>query len=254
MPQPAPGPTIGAVAELTLFLDDGDVLSDNSRRGEQWRRLCGEFFPGRLGGEPRDWAEANGIMFEPIFDAYRHVMAIPDRYLEGERAYERAWLTAMCEYLGIEPPAGDACPALAREAMIYITSRVEGAFPWTRDVVEELSGAGYTLHTASNQTSWEMGGYLRAMGLEGSFGIHFGADLVNAVKPAAAYYARAFVIAGVEPSRALVVDDTPDYLRGAQAVGARTVLCGPREAPPGMLAIASLAELPALLREGAAGA
>ena len=242
------------MAELTLFLDDGGVISDNARKAPEWRRLVGEFFAPRLGGEPRAWDEANRIMFEPIFDAYRHVMAIPDRYMEGARAYERAWLTGMCEYLGITPPRGDALAELAREATIYITSRVEGAYPWTREAVEALAGAGYTLHTASNSPSWEMGGYLRAMGLEGSFGILFGPDLVNAVKPAAAYYARAFVIAGVEPSRALVVDDTPDYLRGAQAVGARTVLCGPREAPPGVLSIASLAELPALLKEGAAGA
>ena len=240
------------MARTTLFLDDGGVLSDNAVRGEQWRRLCGEFFPGRLGGEPRDWAEANGIMFEPIFDAYRHVMAIPDRYLEGERAYERAWLTGMCEYLGVTPPPGEECPALAREAMVYITSRVEGAYPWTRETVAALAGAGYTLHTASNQTSWEMEGYLRAMGLEGSFGILFGADLVNALKPAAAYYARAFLIAGVEPSQAVVVDDDPGYLRAARDVGARAVLVGSAEAPPGALRIPSFAELPALLEEGAA--
>ena len=85
------------------------------------------------------------------------------------------------------------------------------------------------------------------MGLLGSFGILFGADLVNAVKPAAAYYARAFLIAGVEPSQAVVVDDDPGYLRAAREVGARTVLVGPGEAPPDALHIASLAELRALL-------
>ena len=242
------------MAELTLFLDDGGVLSDNTTRAAQWQRLCGEFLAPRLGGESRAWAEANRVMFPPIFDAYRHVMAIPDRYLEGARAYETAWLTAMCEYLGITPPPPDASAALAREAIIYITSHVEGAYPWTRDAVTALAGAGYTLHTASNQTSWEMEGYLRAMGLEGSFGILFGADLVNAVKPRAAYYARALVIAGVEPARALVVDDDPGHLRAARDVGARTVLAGPAEAPPDALRIDSLAELPSLLEQGAAGA
>ena len=117
------------MARTTLFLDDGGVLSDNTVRSAEWQRLCGEFFAERLGGEPRAWGEANRVMFPPIFDAYLQVMAIPDRYLEGERAYERAWLTAMCEYMGVTPPPGEECPALAREAMVYITSRVEGAYP-----------------------------------------------------------------------------------------------------------------------------
>ncbi len=233
--------------DLTIFLDDGGVLSDNTRRGPEWRRLVGEFFPSRLGGESRAWAEANRVMFPPIFEAYRQVMAIPDRYLEGERAYERAWLTAMCEYMGITPPEGRECADLAREAMTYITSRVQGAYPRVGETVAALTGAGYTLHTASNQTSWEMQGYLSAMGIVDHFGILFGADLVNAMKPAAAYYARAFMIAGVDPADALLLDDTPEFLAAAQNVGARTVLVGSGEAPPGTPSIPSLAALPAWL-------
>ena len=232
---------------LTLFLDDGGVLSDDSRKGPEWRRLVGEFFPERLGGEPEAWAEANRLMFPPVFEAYAQVMAIRDRYVEGALAYERAWLTAMCDYVGVAAPAGGECSRLAREAVIYITSRTQAAHPETADAVAALAAAGHTLHTASNSPSWEVGGYLRAMGLEERFGILFGPDLVNAVKPAAAYYARAFVIAGVEPREALVVDDNPGHLRAARDVGARTVLVSAAEAPPGTRSIPSLAALPPLV-------
>ncbi len=233
--------------DLTLFLDDGGVLSDNARKGPEWRRLVGEFFSPRLGGEPRAWSEANRVMFDPIFEAYAAVMAIPDRYVEGALAYERAWLTAMCDHVGITAPAGAECAALAREAVVYITSNAQVAHPWTAEAVDALAAAGYTLHTASNQPSWEMKGYLEAMGLSGRFGILFGPDLVNAAKPAAAYYARAFVVAGVDPARALVLDDKPEFVAAARSVGARAVLVGSGEAPPGAGAVATLAELPALL-------
>ena len=51
------------------------------------------------------------------------------------------------------------------------------------------------------------------MGIRDHFGILFGADLVNALKPARAYYERAFALAEVDPARALVLDDTPGVPR-----------------------------------------
>ena len=109
------------MARTTLFLDDGGVLSDNTVRSAEWQRLCGEFFAERLGGEPRAWGEANRVMFPPLFDAYLQVMAIPDRYLEGERAYERAWLTGMCEYLGVTPPPGETWLTWGKYFVYYAT-------------------------------------------------------------------------------------------------------------------------------------
>ena len=85
------------------------------------------------------------------------------------------------------------------------------------------------------------------MGIRDRFGILFGADLVNAMKPTRAYYERAFALAEVDPARVLVLDDTPEFLDTAREVGARTVLVGATEAPPGHLAIPALAALPALL-------
>ena len=233
--------------DLTLFIDDGGVLNDNTRRGPEFLRLIAEFFPPRLGGTPEQWAEANRATFRQVFAAHEDLFAVPDAYLQGYEAYERAWLTAMCEQVGIPPPEGDECAALAREALLYITRSAQAAFPGAAETVVALAGAGYTLHTGSNQASWELEGYLSAMGILDRFGILFGADLVNAMKPTRAYYERAFSLAEVDPARALVLDDTPEFLDTARKVGARTVLVGASEAAPGHLAIPSLAALPALL-------
>ncbi len=233
--------------DLTLFIDDGGVLNDNSRRGPEFQRLIAEFFPPRLGGTPQAWAEANRATFRRVIAEHEAVITAPDAYLHGYETYERAWLTAMCQHVGVTPPEGDACGALAREAMLFITRRARAAFPGAAETVAAMASAGYTLHTASNQASWEMEGYLSGMGILDHFGILFGADLVNAMKPTLEYYERVFARAGVDPSRALVLDDTPDYLDTAREVGARTILVGASEAPPGHLAIPSLAALPPLL-------
>ena len=136
--------------DLTLFIDDGGVLNDNTRRGPEFLRLIAEFFPPRLGGTPEAWAEANRATFRQVFAAHSDLVAVTDAYLQGYEAYERAWLTAMCEHIGIAPPEGGACAALAREAAMYIMPRVRAAFPGAAGTVAALADAGYTLHTASN--------------------------------------------------------------------------------------------------------
>lgn len=247
MPLPVSLPTIEAMPDLTLFIDDGGVLNDNSRRGPEFMRLVAEFFPPRLGGKPETWAEVNRATFQGVFDAHKDAMAVVDAYHQEVVAYETAWLTAMCEGVGVSPPDASDCAALAREALLYITRRTRAAYPGAAETVAILVGAGYTLHTASNQPSWELEGYLSGMGVLDHFGILFGADLVNAMKPSRTYYERAFAMAGVDPARALVLDDSPEYLDAARDVGARAVLVGPAGAPSGHLAIPSLAALPALL-------
>ena len=247
MPVSVSLPTIERVPDLTLFIDDGGVLNDNTRRGPEFLRLIAEFFPPRLGGTPEAWAEANRATFRQVFAAHSDLVAVPDGYQRGLVAYETAWLTAMCELIGITPPEGDECAALAREALLYITRRARAAFLGAAGTVAALADAGYTLHTASNQASWELEAYLSAMGILDRFGLLFGADLVNAMKPTREYYERAFALAAVEPTRALVCDDTPEYLDTAREVGARTVLVGATDPPPGHPAIPSLAALPALL-------
>ena len=237
-----------SVAELTLFLDDGGVMNDNALRAPEWQRLVGEFFAPRLGGEPAAWAEANWATFDAAIEHSAAELRAAADFIEGWEAYEYAWLSGMCDRVGVAtPPRGEAA-ALAREASIFITQRVRSAFPGAVEVVTELSRDGYTLHTASNEVSWELDGYLTGVGVRDRFGTLFGPDLVGAMKPSPAHYERALAIAEVEPASALVIDDSAEHLAAARDVGARTVLVGAEPASASGQTIEALAELPGLLR------
>ena len=72
---------------------------------------------------------------------------------------------------------------------------------------------------------------------------------VGAAKPAPRVFQRAVAVAGVEPGEALHVGDKVDNdIEGAAAAGVRGVLLQREgEPPPGLEAIRSLEQLPALL-------
>ena len=75
--------TIEPVPHYTLFIDDGGVLNDNSRRAPEFQRLVAQFFPPRLGGEPAAWAEGNRETFQQVFDTHKDAMAVVDAYEQG---------------------------------------------------------------------------------------------------------------------------------------------------------------------------
>jgi FMN phosphatase YigB (HAD superfamily) len=113
-------------------------------------------------------------------------------------------------------------------------------------------GRQYTLFTASNEVSHELEGYLEGMGVAELFHGFYGPDLIDATKHHDTYYQRLFVDAGVDPAESLVVDDKVEFVRLARAAGARVVRVGDRaDETEGVPVIASLAELPALIKMGA---
>ena len=69
----------------------------------------------------------------------------------------------------------------------------------------------------------------------------------KAVRSGPAYYERLLADAGVSSERALVVDDSPQAIAWAAAVGARTVLVGSAPCPSANAVIGCLAELPDVL-------
>ena len=42
-----------------IFIDDGGVMNDNERRGQQWLRFLAEYLVPRFGGDHRAWEAAN---------------------------------------------------------------------------------------------------------------------------------------------------------------------------------------------------
>jgi HAD superfamily hydrolase (TIGR01509 family) len=237
-----------------IFLDDGGVMSDNARRKPQWQRLVAEFLSPRLGGRPAAWAEANEVVFERSWQRYMEApeLAADDysRYLAFREAERERWLREMCEHVGVAAPDSHACLQLAKETEAYVIPRVRAAFPGAIDAIRELHAQGYTLSTASAESSWDLDSYLKGMGIRELFGARlYGPDLVHKQKVGPQYYSRIFADADVEPSAALVVDDSPEALRWAAQAGATIVLVtsDQRDAHDGQAVIGSLADLPSVL-------
>lgn len=132
----------------------------------------------------------------------------------------------------------------------HITRRVRAAFPGVVDTIRALHGQGYTLHTASGESSPDLEGYLHAMGLSDCFGRLYGPDLINTLKEGPEYYERIFADLGIAAAEALVVDDNPRAITWATQVGARAVLVGDSSLlrTGTTLHIGSLVELPTMLQ------
>ena len=220
----------------TIFLDDGGVLNDNARRGPLWQPLVGEFFAPRLGGAPEAWGPANRAVMERLLapDAWEALMSALPNYADFEREYDRRWLGGMLAELGLPPLPDAQLLALAAEAEAAIAPRAHAALPGAVEGVRALHAAGYTLHTASGESSALLAAYLGGMGLRECFGRLYGPDLVNQHKSGPAYYQRILADLGLPAEQALFVDDSPQALAWAAQTGARTGLVS---------SVASLADL-----------
>ncbi|MEX1007897.1 MAG: HAD family hydrolase [Acidimicrobiia bacterium] len=210
-----------------VFLDDGGVLNDNRRRAAEWQRLIGEFFVPRLGGTPAGWAAANLERVPPLWDEYFLPPLDGEDYRSRYDAYLGRWLEVMCEEVGLAPPHNAI--ELAWEATLFVTTSVRSAIPGSADAVRALADTGLALHTASGEASWELEGYLTAMGIREHFELLFGPDLVGHLKWSGPEYYRALLdAAGVDPAVALVIDDDPEKAGWARQSGAAACVVGPR--------------------------
>jgi HAD superfamily hydrolase (TIGR01509 family) len=233
-----------------IFLDDGGVMNENGRRGEQWRQLVGEYLAPRLGGTQEAWAEANRAATDELFDPenWRTRLAASADYQGFDYQYQLDWMAIMCRHVGVAMPPVEDSYLMAREASSFITSRVRAAFPGVIEAIRQLYRNGHTLYTASGEPSWDLDGYLTGMDVRACFTRLYGPDLVDAFKAGPAYYERIFADAGIDPARAVVVDDSAQALEWARQAGAQAIhVAGVPTAQTGAATIASLAQLPALL-------
>lgn len=239
-------------AKPIILLDDGGVMNDNRLRGPQWQHLVGEFFAPRLGGTSAAWAEANRVLMMDIFGPANwqaRIQAAID-YASFERTYWCDWLGGMCQLANVAVPSEEACIELACQAEAYITPRVRATFSGVIEALHELHTQGYTLHTASGESSLHLHGYLTGMGVRDYFGRLYGADLLGILKETPEYYERLFANAGIAPCDALIVDDAPRVLAWARDLGAMTVLINTeQEAPNGTFCLNHLAALPQLVSQ-----
>ena len=207
-----------------LFIDDGGVLSDNARRAEQWPRLVGEFMSMRVGGDAVTWAASNQESHLTAFAKVEHLIG---DFGTWQLAYARAWFSEMGAKVGVDPASdNETLLALYRDAHRYITPRVNAPIPGAADAVRALHAAGYTLYTASGETSTELDGYTTALGIRDCFVQLFGSDLVDTFKNRREYHERVFEVSGVDPANAIVFDNDDGPLEWAASLGATAVRIG----------------------------
>ena len=215
-----------------LFLDDGGVMNEITRRRRQWQRLVVRYFAPRLGGAPAAWAAANAEVAARLAREY-------DEHFGADAAasWTAYWagsaqdlLGAMCAAVGVAPPPDRATRLrLVRECESYVTHRVRAAMPGAVGAIRQLHAAGYPLHTASGEASWQLHGYLTGMRVRDCFGALYGPDQVDTAKAGPLFYARVFAHAAIRPGEVLVIDDSERALGWATAVGAHSAL--PSRAP-----------------------
>ena len=231
-----------------VFLDGAGVLLDTSVMPEQWRRAVGEHLAPRLGGTAERWAAANvaafGLWAARVTEAARR--AGPRKgSRDAHLAARTAWLSDMCEHAGV--PLPDAAEALAEETSRVCGERVRAPLGDAVEAVRTLRAAGYTLYTSSGQPSWEIRSYLRALGIEDLFERTYGCDLVDRWKSGPHYYRAMCEDAGIDPRRAVTVDDKSVVLDWAKKAGMRTFLLGGQGGGQRHERIASLMELAPLI-------
>lgn len=239
-------------ARPIIFLDDGGVMNDNTVRALQWQRLVGEYFVPLLGGSSEAWASANRVVTGRLFEPgtwRKRIQAAAD-YRSFDHDYQVEWLQGMCELVGAETPPREECLHLSHRAAAFITRHVHATFPGVEDTIRTLHCQGYTLHTASGESSRELEGYLHAMGVRDCFGQLYGPDLIETLKEGPEYYERIFADLGISAADAVVVDDSPRATQWAMQVGARAVPVGNSSLPQmgPTLHIGSLLELSATLQ------
>ncbi len=89
--------------------------------------------------------------------------------------------------------------------------------------VEMTRAAGLGLAVATNSESWRLQAILEAANLAGLFEIAVTSDDVARPKPAPDIYVEVAARLGIEPSRVVVVEDSPTGVAAARSAGMRVV-------------------------------
>ena len=208
-----------------IFLDDGGVMNDNEKRTPQWRELVAQYFSPRYGGSIQDWKKANKQVFELLWERYERTLKENPMvdYVDYWKREQIRWLTDMFKFIEIPAPPYDQCAEIAREASVWITSHVRSAYPGVNEAVNLLKKHDIKLCTASGEVSWELRGYLTGMGVLDSFHKLYGPDIINRMKANESFYQKILDDMQIDPSEAIVVDDSSDYLAMASKLGITTI-------------------------------
>ncbi|SEJ61948.1 putative hydrolase of the HAD superfamily [Deinococcus reticulitermitis] len=201
MPSPAPLKAVLFDRDDTLAYTDPAVY----REAAQW-------VAARYGVGAQEAGRVLAGLWQEQADAWWDLRSLSD-----EEAFWERYGTELSTRLGLGP---DAAPELL------------GAFPYerymkpvagTREVLEELRGRGLKIGVLSN-TLPSIDRTLEAVGLSDLVDVALATCTLGVHKPEPRAFTLAAEALGVEPEEVLFVDDRPENVEAARALGMRSVL------------------------------
>jgi beta-phosphoglucomutase-like phosphatase (HAD superfamily) len=204
-----------------ILFDLYGTLVDSRLMIPCYARQLGFVMAGRYGGAPEAWSDAN-LRIVADWDSY-----YADLDFEGDNGLDDMWegmirtTRALFRLTGTTEPGIDELAALSRELPHLATGGCNALFPEVRGLIERLHQAGVVLGIASHTTTAQARGTLTGAGVLDYFqGPILGPDVTGVFTKTRSYY----LAAQLPPENCLVVDDTPEGIRGAKAAGMRAIL------------------------------
>lgn len=105
------------------------------------------------------------------------------------------------------------------EFLAGFTRWISGAYDGADDLLAGLRGHGATLATLSNTNALHWDHMLHGLPFMERFDIHFPSHVTGLVKPDRAVFDYVVESLGIEPGRALLLDDNATNVEGARAAG-----------------------------------
>ena len=209
---------------ITIFFDDGGVLNDNRIRGKQWKKLVGEYYSTRFGGDPEIWGEANHKVLSSLIDIFwRDGKENFDDYQAFYTNYKKNMVFGMFKEAGNILPKDINVEEVYNSARDYVIPKVRSAIPGVIDSIKELFARGFILYTAAGAVSIEMKMYLEGLGISQYFIEYYGPDLINTWKSGPDYYKAIFKHSKVDPTKTIIIEDQPRFLDNALKVGTNVI-------------------------------
>ena len=209
---------------ITIFFDDGGVINDNRIRGKQWKKLIGEYYSTRFGGDPKIWGEANHKLITTFLDIFwRDGKENFNDYQNFYNDFKKNMVLGMFKEAGKILPKDINIEELCNSARDYVIPKVRSAIPGVIDSIKELFARGFILYTASGAVSIEMKMYLDGLGVSQYFVEYYGPDLINTWKSGSDYYKAIFNHSGVDPTKSIIIDDQPRFLNNALNEGVNVI-------------------------------
>ncbi len=235
-----------------LLFDFDDTLSEQSAFVLQYVQAIGNALASGFGGDAEDWTQAATDMLQTLEAEYiARFSSDPTGYNVWYDTIHTQAMALMFGGMGL--PVPPHAEALSRSTQQIALAQCDSCFEGAQDVVHTLHAAGYTLHLASGNDSGLLHGAIAGANLTASFDRLFGPDLIDCAKEGPEYYVRLFRALNIAPADALVIDNDPNAIGWALALGAQAVQADllphkPTAAAPGVVAkITDINELPALI-------